>query len=123
VQLLRLPYNILFPMILLFTVVGVFASSNNVFDLYVMIAFGIVGYLTRKLGYEAAPLVLAFVLGAIMENKLRTALIISAGDLTTFVTKPISAVCLSIAAIMLLMPLIPQLRRKREVVALEDGQN
>jgi putative tricarboxylic transport membrane protein len=123
VQLLRLPYNILFPMILLFTVVGVFASSNNVFDLYVMIAFGIFGYLTRKLGYEAAPLVLAFVLGAIMENKLRTALIISAGDLTTFVTKPISAVCLSIAAIMLLMPLIPTLRKKREVVALEDGQN
>ncbi len=123
VQLLRLPYNILFPMILLFTIVGVFASSNNVFDLYVMIAFGIFGYLTRKLGYEAAPLVLAFVLGAIMENKLRTALIISAGDLTTFLTKPISAICLSIAAIMLLMPLIPFLRRKREQVALEDGQN
>lgn len=123
VQLLRLPYNILFPMILLFTVVGVFASSNNVFDLYVMIAFGIFGYLTRKLGYEAAPLVLAFVLGAIMENKLRTALIISAGDLTTFFTKPISAVCLSVAAIMLLMPVIPALRRKREKVALEDGQN
>lgn len=123
VQLLRLPYNILFPMILLFTVVGVFASSNNVFDLYVMIAFGIFGYLTRKLGYEAAPLVLAFVLGSIMENKLRTALIISAGDLTTFFTKPISAICLTIAAIMLLMPLIPFLRRKREQVALEDGQN
>jgi putative tricarboxylic transport membrane protein len=123
VQLLRLPYNILFPMILLFTVVGVFASSNNVFDLYVMIAFGILGYLARKLGYEAAPLVLAFVLGAIMENKLRTALIISAGDLTTFFTKPISAVCLSVAAIMLLMPVIPALRRKREKVALEDGQS
>jgi putative tricarboxylic transport membrane protein len=123
VQLLRLPYNILFPMILLFTVIGVFASSNNVFDLYVMIAFGIIGYLARKLGYEAAPLVLAFVLGAIMENKLRTALIISAGDLTTFLTKPISAVCLAIAAIMLLMPLIPALRKKREVVALEDGNN
>lgn len=123
VQLLRLPYNILFPMILLFTVIGVFASSNNVFDLYVMIAFGIFGYLTRKLGYEAAPLVLAFVLGSIMENKLRTALIISAGDLTTFITKPISAVCLAVAAVMLLMPLIPALRRKREQVALEDGQN
>jgi putative tricarboxylic transport membrane protein len=123
VQLLRLPYNILFPMILLFTVIGVFASSNNVFDLYVMIAFGLIGYLMRKLGYEAAPLVLAFVLGSIMENKLRTALIISAGDLTTFFTKPISAVCLSVAAIMLLMPLIPVLRKKREQVALEDGQS
>jgi putative tricarboxylic transport membrane protein len=123
VQLLRLPYNILFPMILLFTVVGVFASSNNIFDLYVMIAFGIIGYLARKLGYEAAPLVLAFVLGAIMENKLRTALILSEGNLTTFFTKPISAVCLLLAAILLLMPLIPALRRRREAVALEDGQN
>jgi putative tricarboxylic transport membrane protein len=123
VQLLRLPYNILFPMILLFTVVGVFASSNNIFDLYVMIAFGIIGYLARKLGYEAAPLVLAFVLGAIMENKLRTALILSEGDLTTFFTKPISAVCLLLAAILLFMPLIPALRRRREAVALEDGQN
>jgi len=123
VQLLRLPYNILFPMILLFTVVGVFASSNNVFDLYVMIAFGIFGYLARKLGYEAAPLVLAFVLGSIMENKLRTALIISSGEISTFVKKPISAVCLAIAAIMLLLPLIPALRRKREAVALEDGNN
>jgi len=88
VQLLRLPYNILFPLILLFTVIGVFASSNNVFDLYVMLAFGLIGYLGRKLGYEAAPLVLAFVLGSIMENKLRTALIISGGDLTTFLTRP-----------------------------------
>ncbi len=123
VQLLRLPYNILFPMILLFTVIGVYASSNNVFDLYVMIAFGIFGYLTRKLGYEAAPLVLAFVLGSIMENKLRTALIISTGDITTFVTKPISAVCLAVAVALLLLPLIPQLRRKREQVALEDGQS
>jgi putative tricarboxylic transport membrane protein len=123
VQLLRLPYNILFPMILLFTVIGVFASSNNVFDLYVMIAFGIIGYLTRKLGYEAAPMILAFVLGAIMENKLRTALIISAGDVTTFVTKPISAVCLAIAAVLLLLPLVPALRRKREQVALEDGNS
>ncbi len=123
VQLLRLPYNILFPMILLFTVIGVFASSNNIFDLYVMLAFGLVGYLVRKLGYEAAPLVLAFVLGGIMENKLRTALIISEGNLMTFFTKPISAVCLIIAAVLLLMPLIPTLRKKREVVALEDGQN
>jgi putative tricarboxylic transport membrane protein len=123
VQLLRLPYNILFPLILLFTVIGVFASSNNVFDLYVMIAFGIIGYLTRKLGYEAAPMILAFVLGAIMENKLRTALIISAGDVTTFITKPISAVCLAIAAALLILPLIPALRRRREKVALEDGNS
>jgi putative tricarboxylic transport membrane protein len=121
VQLLRLPYNILFPLILLFTIVGVYASSNNIFDVYVMFAFGIFGYLARKLGYEAAPLVLAFVLGPMLENNLRKALILSQGELMTFLERPISRYCLIAALILLLMPLIPFLRRKREAVALEDG--
>ena len=82
VQLLKLPYNILFPLIILFTIIGVYCSSNNVFDVYVMIAFGIIGYFMRKLGYEPAPLVLAFVLGPMMENNLRKSLILSQGDLT-----------------------------------------
>jgi putative tricarboxylic transport membrane protein len=119
VQLLRLPYNVLFPMILLFSVVGVYASSNNTFDLYVMIAFGIIGYLARKIGYEAAPFVLAFVLGPMLENNLRKALIISQGELSIFVTRPISVVCLALAAVLLLVPLVPLLRQKREKVALE----
>ena len=82
VQLLKLPYNILFPLIILFTIIGVYCSSNNVFDVYVMIAFGVIGYFMRKLGYEPAPLVLAFVLGPMMENNLRKSLILSQGDLT-----------------------------------------
>ena len=86
VQLLKLPYNILFPLIILFTIIGVYCSSNNVFDVYVMIAFGIIGYFMRKLGYEPAPLVLAFVLGPMMENNLRKSLILSQGDLMTFVS-------------------------------------
>jgi len=77
VQLLKLPYNILFPLIILFTIIGVYCSSNNVFDVYGMIAFGVIGYFMRKLGYEPAPLVLAFVLGPMLENNLRKSLILS----------------------------------------------
>ena len=96
VQLLKLPYNILFPLIILFTIIGVYCSSNNVFDVYVMIAFGVIGYFMRKLGYEPAPLVLAFVLGPMLENNLRKSLILSQGDLMTFVARPISAACLAL---------------------------
>jgi putative tricarboxylic transport membrane protein len=97
VQLLKLPYNVLFPLIILFTIIGVYCSSNNVFDVYVMIAFGVIGYFMRKLGYEPAPLVLAFVLG------------------------PISAACLALAVVLLVGPLLPALRKKRELVALDEG--
>ena len=81
VQVLKLPYNILFPLIIMFTIIGVYCSSNNVFDVYVMIAFGVIGYFMRKFGYEPAPLVLAFVLGPMLENNLRKSLILSQGDL------------------------------------------
>jgi putative tricarboxylic transport membrane protein len=120
VQLLRLPYNVLFPLILLFSIVGVYASGNNVFDVAVMMAFGVLGYLMRKVGYEAAPLVLAFVLGPMLENNLRKALILSQGELMTFVQRPISAACLALAVALLVAPLIPALRRRRERVALEQ---
>jgi putative tricarboxylic transport membrane protein len=121
VQLLKLPYNILFPLIILFTIIGVYCSSNNVFDVYVMIAFGVIGYFMRKLGYEPAPLVLAFVLGPMLENNLRKSLILSQGDLSTLVTRPISAACLLLAVVLLVGPLLPALRKKREMVALDEG--
>ena len=72
VQVLKLPYRILFPLILMFCIVGVFASGNAVFDVFVMVVFGVLGYLMRKFGYEPAPLVLAFVLGPMLENNLRS---------------------------------------------------
>ena len=122
VQLLRLPYNVLFPLILLFSIVGVYASGNNVFDVAVMMAFGVLGYLMRKVGYEAAPLVLAFVLGPMLENNLRKALILSQGELVTFVERPISAACLALAAALLAAPLIPALRSRRERVAVEQAR-
>src|SRR6266567_5199798 len=121
VQLLKLPYNILFPLIILFTIIGVYCSSNNVFDVYVMIAFGVIGYFMRKIGYEPAPLVLAFVLGPMLENNLRKSLILSQGDLWTFVQRPISASCLALAVVLLVGPLLPALRKKRELVALGEG--
>ena len=91
------------------------------FDVYVMIAFGVIGYFMRKLGYEPAPLVLAFVLGPMMENNLRKSLILSQGDLTTFLTRPISAGFLIAAALVLVLLALPVLRRKREAVFAEDA--
>jgi putative tricarboxylic transport membrane protein len=120
VRLLKVPYNVLFPLILLFTIIGVYASSNNVFDIYVMLFFGVFSYVIRKFGFEPAPMVLAFVLGPLLENNLRKALIISGGELSTFVTRPISGVCLILALAILLSPLLPSLRRKRELVALDN---
>jgi putative tricarboxylic transport membrane protein len=121
VQLLRAPYNVLFPLILLFCIVGVYASGNSVFDVMVMMLFGAIGYLMRKFGYEAAPLVLAFVLGPMLENNLRKSLIVSQGDFTIFVERPISLVCLLVAAALLLAPALPALRRRREKVAMDTA--
>ena len=119
VQVLKAPYKILFPLILMFCIVGVFASGNAVFDVFVMIATGVLGYLMRKFGYEAAPLVLAFVLGPMLENNLRKGLILSEGNFDIFVTRPISLACLVVAALLLVAPLLPALRKKREKVALD----
>ncbi|MEI8144022.1 MAG: tripartite tricarboxylate transporter permease [Alphaproteobacteria bacterium] len=121
VQLLRIPYNVLFPLILLFAIIGVYCSSNNVFDIVVMIGFGVFGYVVRKLGYEAAPLVLAFVLGPLLETNLRRALLMSQGDPSIFVTRPVAAICLLAAVALIVVPLIPALRRTREKVALDEG--
>lgn len=116
VQVLRVPYNILFPLILMFCVVGVFCSGNAVFDILVMIAFGVLGYLFRKFGYEPAPLVLAFVLGPMLENNLRKSLIMRQGDFGVFLT-PISMVCLGLAVLALVVVALPSLSRKRATIA------
>jgi putative tricarboxylic transport membrane protein len=107
-QVLRVPYRILFPLILLFCLVGVYSVGNAVFDIYVMIAFGVAGYLLRKCDYEPAPLVLAFVLGPLLENNLRKALILSQGSFGIFLARPISAVCLGLAGVLLVSPLWPR---------------
>jgi putative tricarboxylic transport membrane protein len=113
VQVLKLPYRILFPLILMFCIVGVFASGNAVFDIFIMVVFGVLGYLMRKFAYEPAPLVLAFVLGPMLENNLRKSLILSHGDFQIFLTRPISAACLLLAIAALVGPLLPALARRR----------
>jgi putative tricarboxylic transport membrane protein len=120
VQVLKLPYRILFPLILMFCIVGVFASGNAVFDVFVMVVFGVLGYLMRKFGYEPAPLVLAFVLGPMLENNLRKSLILSHGDFQIFVTRPISAACLLLAVAALVAPLLPALARRRAALPVES---
>jgi putative tricarboxylic transport membrane protein len=121
VQVLKLPYRILFPLILMFCFVGVFASGNAVFDVLVMVVFGVLGYLMRKFGYEPAPLVLAFVLGPMLENNLRKSLILAQGDFSIFVSRPISATCLLLAALALSAPLLPALARQRTRVAADQA--
>jgi putative tricarboxylic transport membrane protein len=121
VQVLKLPYRVLFPLILMFCVVGVFASGNAVFDVFVMVVFGVLGYLMRKFGYEPAPLVLAFVLGPMLENNLRKSLILSHGEFSIFIERPISAVCLVLAAAALLAPLLPMLARRRARIAMDQA--
>ena len=120
VQVLKLPYRVLFPLILMFCIVGVFASGNAVFDVFVMVVFGVLGYLMRKFGYEPAPLVLAFVLGPMLENNLRKSLILSHGEFGIFIERPISAVCLVLAAVALIAPLLPNLARRRERLATDQ---
>jgi putative tricarboxylic transport membrane protein len=103
-SLLRVPYRILMPLIITISAVGVFATDNNLFDMWVMFAFGLVGYLMRKLEFPAAPAVLGLVLGPMVERSLRQSLTISHGDLSIFITRPISAVLIAIALLSLMLP-------------------
>jgi putative tricarboxylic transport membrane protein len=103
VQLLRTPYKVLAPIIVLFCCVGVFSIRNSVFDIWVMGVFGIIGYLLRKVNFEPGPLILAFVLGPILERSIRQSLLISAGSPAIFFTRPISGVFM--AALLLFMAL------------------
>ena len=113
-SMLRIPYKILMPLIVTLSAVGVFATDNNVFDMWVMFAFGVIGYLMRKLEFPAAPAVLGLVLGPLVERSLRQSLTISHGDLSIFVTRPISAVLTAIALLSLFAPAVRWLWRARE---------
>jgi putative tricarboxylic transport membrane protein len=114
VKVLEVPYKILFPLILLFCLIGVYSMNNLSFDLYIMLFFGVVGWLMRKFGYEGAPLILAYVLGPMLENALRQSLLISQGSFLIFVSRPISAVALGFACLLLLTTLLPNFRKRRQ---------
>ena len=113
VQVLKVPYPILFPLILLFCLIGSYSLNNSTFDVYVMIIFGIAGYLMKKFRYEGAPLVMAFVLGPLLEQNLRRALIISGGSFSIFVSRPISSVTLIIAFLLIVVSFVPNIRKKK----------
>jgi putative tricarboxylic transport membrane protein len=114
VKVLEIPYKLLFPLILLFCLIGAYSMNNVVFDLYVMIFFGVVGWIMKKFGYEGAPLILAYVLGPMLENALRQSLLISGGSFLIFVSRPISAIALGIAFLLLLSNLFPYFIKQRE---------
>ncbi len=122
IKILKIPYPILFPLILLFCVIGSYSLNNNIEDVLVMIFFGLIGYLMKKFDYEGAPLVLAFVLSPMMENALRQSLLISHGSFLIFITRPISASLLFIAFILLLYPLFPWFKFKRKLETLKGDE-
>ncbi len=113
VKILKVPAGILFPLILLFSLIGSYAMNNSLFDVFVMLTFGIFGYLARQFDFEAGPLVLAFVLGDTMEQALRQSLIGSDGSFLVFVSRPISAAALGVAALLLLSNFLPFLRKRK----------
>ena len=113
VRLLRVPYHILFPSILLFCCIGTYSLQNSTFEVALTALFGLLGYFFLKVGCEGAPLLLGFVLGPLMEENLRRALLLSQGDATVFVTRPISAVLLGLTAILLVIVVMPAVRATR----------
>ena len=122
VRLIQVPYRVLFPAIVAFACIGTYSINQNVFDVYAIVLFGLLGYFLLKLGCEPAPFLLGFVLGPLLENHLRRALVISHGDPTTFVTRPISLVLLIVAAIALVLAILPSIRRRREEVFREEPE-
>jgi TctA family transporter len=115
VKLLTVPYRILFPAIMTFMAIGVYSLNNQALDIYLTVAFGVLGYVFVKLKCEPAPLILAFVLGPLMEENLRRALLISRGDPTVFMTRPISAGFLIATVLLLVIMVLPAVRKKREI--------
>jgi TctA family transporter len=120
IKLLSVPYRFLFPAIVLFCAVGVYSTNNNTFDIWMVAMFGFIGYLFVKLGAEPAPLLLGFILGPMMEENLRRALLLSRGDWTVFATRPLSASLLAAAALLLVIVLLPSIKSKREEAFVEE---
>jgi putative tricarboxylic transport membrane protein len=121
VRMIAIPYHFLYPAILVFCAIGVFSLNNSTLDVYLMAAFGFLGYIFRKLDCEPAPMLLGFILGPMMEEYLRRTLLLSRGDPTVLLTQPISAAMLLVAAALLALVLAPVVRNTREVAFQEEG--
>ncbi|RRD58505.1 tripartite tricarboxylate transporter permease [Comamonadaceae bacterium OH2545_COT-014] len=120
IKLLTVPYRWLFPAIVLFCAIGVYSTNNNTWDVWMVGWFGIIGYIFIKLGMEPAPLLLGFILGPMMEENLRRALLLARGDWSVLVTRPLSASLLAAAAALLIIVLLPAVKSKREEAFVED---
>ena len=116
VKILKVPYPVLFPLILLFCLIGAYSLNNNPAEIGLMLLFGVLGYLMKKFKYDGAPLVLAMVLGPLMDNSLRQSLLMSGGSGTIFFTRPICLVILGVVALILLLPVLPLISRIRKTV-------
>jgi len=120
VKLLTVPYRMLFPAIVLFCCIGVYSLSGSTVDVMILAAFGLLGYAMSKFGFEPAPMILGVVLGSRMEESFRQAMIISNGDLTTFVTRPISVGLLLVAAFLLVIVAMPDISKRRQEIFVEE---
>jgi putative tricarboxylic transport membrane protein len=120
VKLLEVPYRFLFPAIMAFSAIGIYSVNNSSFEIYLTALFGVLGFLCSKLGLPAAPLLLGFVLGPMMEENLRRAMLLSRGDPMVFVQRPISLGLLLTAAFLLVLVLAPNIRKKREEAFAEE---
>jgi putative tricarboxylic transport membrane protein len=120
IKLLSVPYRWLFPAIVLFCAMGVYSTNNNSFDIWLVALFGIIGYTFIKLGCEPAPLLLGLILGPMMEENLRRALLLSRGDWSVLVTRPLSATLLALALALLVIVLLPNVRKRREEAFVEE---
>ncbi len=119
VKLLAVPYRLLYPAIFVFCCIGVYTVDNKIFDVYVLAGLSAIAYVLLKLDCEPAPLILGFILGPMMEEQMRRAMMINFGDVTVFVTRPLSAAFLIAAALMMLLIALPSLRAKRELALQE----
>jgi putative tricarboxylic transport membrane protein len=119
VRLLKVPYRLMFPAILMFCCIGIYSINSLPTDVMWIAVFGMIGYVMLRFGFEPAPLLLGFVLGRLMEENLRRALIISRGDMMTFIERPISAGLLLVALVLLIIAVLPTVRKGREEVFVE----
>ena len=115
IKILKVPYPILFPLILLFCLIGSYSLNNSVLEMGIMVLFGVLGYLFKKFNYEGAPLILAMVLGPMMEHNFRASLGLFDGRLLGFFERPISAVIMGIAIILLVFPLVPGIKKRPQI--------
>ena len=112
IKVLKIPYVLLFPLILLLCVIGAYSINNNPVEVVIMIVFGVIGYLMKKFDYAAAPLMMAMILSPLMERNLRQSLLLSHGDFTIFFTRPLSAILMGVAIILLIVAVLPAMKAR-----------